>query len=763
MMRAFWVVALMLLPATSIAQPPSDTRAFLELSINSVSAGDHLVVLRGSDAFVAVATLTGSGVHGFDGRRETIGGEEFVSLQSLAPKLTFAVDERGLKLALTIDPEWLGRVERDLQTGEPTGIQYRGSPSGFLNYALTAASRQEYELFTETAVNARGALLYNTASSTPHGTVRGLTNFTIDERRSMRRWIVGDNFAGGGVLGGDALVGGITVSRDFSLAPYFVKYPNLTMSAAVPTPSVVEVYVNGRLVRQEQMLPGRIDLRNLPLVTGRNETRLVIRDPFGGTREVVSGYYLTSAVLARGLHDYEYSAGWRRSGFGSDSFDYSAPVFLARHRVGVTDTLTIGGRIEGDRERLSGGPTLNLRLPFGDVEAAFGASRAGAVTGTAGEVAYVYSSRLLSLGGTARMTSTGYATLSLAPTDHRATTEYNIFSSVPVGGGTSLTLQYARAAGAPDVASQRTSLLGSARLYRTLSVVGSVARTQGMQGRSFEATVSAMITFGARVVASASAVRDSEGARPVFDLQQPLPAGKGIGYQVRTEGGARDAVSGVLQYQGDYGRYEVRRDSLNGVEHSTLNVSGALVAIGGGVYATRAIRNSFALVRVPGVANVRAYSSNQEVGRTDRHGNLLVPDLLAYYGNQLNISDTDVPIDYVVPDVQTTLAPPYRGGAVALFPVHRVQRSVGSVMLVTPSGDQAPAFGELAVTAAGKRLVSPLGAAGEFYFEDLPAGRHDAVVNYRDVTCTFTLDVPMTNAPSQTLGRFRCQVPASSH
>jgi outer membrane usher protein len=716
------------------------------------------VVLRGGDVFVAVSTLTGSGVHGFAGTRETIGADEFVSLRSLAPKLTFTVDERALKLALTIDPEWLGRVERDLRTGEPAGIEYRGSPSGFLNYAVTASGSHEYELVTESAFNAHGALLYNTATTSATGTFRGLTNVTFDERQSMRRWIVGDSFAGGGVLGGDALIGGITVSREFSLAPYFVRYPNLTMSAAVPTPSVVEVYVNGRLVRQEVVMPGRIDLRNLPLTTGRNETRLVVRDPFGGAREIVSGYYLTSSVLNRGLHDYEYSAGWRRTGFGRDSFDYSEPAFVGRHRVGVTDTITIGGRLEGDRQRLSGGPTLNMRLPFGDLEAAFGASRAGGLTGTAAEAAYVYSGRLVSIGGSAKHTSAAYTTLSLGPGDPRASTEVNIFSSVPLGGGVSLTLQHARAIGGTAVDSQRTSLLGSARLYSSLSVVGTVARNAGIQGRSLEASVSAMVTFGGRAVASTSAVHDTEGTRGVLDLQQPLPAGKGLGYQVRTESGSRDAVNGVLQYQNEYGRYEVRRDTLNGVEHSTVSVSGALVSIGGGVYATRAIRNSFALVKVPGVANVRAYSSHQEIGRTDRHGNLLVPDLLAYYGNQLNISDTDVPIDYVVPDVQTTLAPPYRGGAVALFPVHRVQRTNGVVMLVTAAGERAPAFGELAVDAAGKRLVSPIGDGGEFYFEDLPAGRHDAVVSDGDAACHFEIDVPMTTAASLNLGKLRCAV-----
>jgi outer membrane usher protein len=68
------------------------------------------------------------------------------------------------------------------------------------------------------------------------------------------------------------------------------------------------------------------------------------------------------------------------------------------------------------------------------------------------------------------------------------------------------------------------------------------------------------------------------------------------------------------------------------------------------------------------------FASHQEIGKTGRRGDLLVPDLQPYYGNVLNIADGDIPLQYAVPDVGVTLAPPYRGGAVAVFDVQRVQR-----------------------------------------------------------------------------------------
>jgi outer membrane usher protein len=256
-------------------------------------------------------------------------------------------------------------------------------------------------------------------------------------------------------------------------------------------------------------------------------------------------------------------------------------------------------------------------------------------------------------------------------------------------------------------------------------------------------------------------VRARGATQAAVDVQRPLPVGTGFGYQFRAEGGDHRVVSGMAQYQGDYGRYEVRRNAIGSTTTTSVNVAGGLVAIGGGIHATRPVRNSYALVRVPGVEGVRTYSSNQEVGRTSRRGSLLVPDLLPYYGNLLAISDTDIPLDYEVPGVQQILAPPYRGGAVAVFPVRRTQRITGSIRVITAQGEQRPSYGTLTVDAGGETFTSPLGAEGEFYFENVKPGRHSAVVALGDAACSLTIDFPAVDDPAVTLGVLQCSVSAA--
>jgi outer membrane usher protein len=755
------LLPLLVLLVVCVAGPAAaqDQRAFLDVTVNGVSKGDTLVVLRGDDALVGVDMLTQAGLHGFEGRRETIGSDAFVSLASLAPRVTFTFSEADLRLTLTVHPDLLGVTVKDMQSREPAGLVYRSAPSGFVNYAVSGSGRENYDVFTESALSAKGVLFYNTASVTPRGAVRGITSMTMDDRRHLRRWVAGDAFAGGMPLGGDALLTGIAVSKEFSLAPYFVRHPMLSLSTPIATPSTVEVRVNGRLVRTEQVQPGRLDLQSLPLTTGHNNTQILVRDPFGGERELSTSYYLATSVLARGVQDYRYAFGWRRASTSS-SWDYAAPAMFARHRVGVTNWLTAGYRMEAERGLTNGGSILNFRLPLGEIEAATSVSRSsGQALGTAAQLSYMFVGGPTGIGASLREASRTYNVIG-APPGSAALRELTVFGSLPIPGTSGINLQHSRSLGEVRSGEQRTSLSGSVRVTRGANLTAALTRSVSKGVPHMEASVGVTMTLGRDAVVSTSTVRGPDSTYAAVDLQKSLPVGTGFGYQLHGESGLRNATSGAIQYQGQYGRYDLRQEVSNGVSRPNLSVSGALVGIGGGIYATRPVRNSFALVRVPGVNGVRTYSSHQEIGRTNKRGDLLIPDLLPYYGNQVNISDSDIPLDFVVPDVQITLAPPYRGGAVVLFPVRRIQRVTGAVLLTGSAGDQKPTYGELTIVAAGERIVSPLGVDGEFYFENLPEGRHEATVKTENRSCVFILNVPHSEEAALALGTLKCAITA---
>jgi outer membrane usher protein len=259
-----------------------------------------------------------------------------------------------------------------------------------------------------------------------------------------------------------------------------------------------------------------------------------------------------------------------------------------------------------------------------------------------------------------------------------------------------------------------------------------------------------------------------DGGRTVVaaSAQSPVPTSNGFGYRVQATATTADGVPGVggratAMYQGPWGTYEAAyaRSSSQAPGTASLFASGGLAFIGGALHPTRAIREGFALVRVPGVAGVRAFAQNAEVGRTDAAGDVLVPDLVPHFGNALGISDVDVPIGFEIDAAPKLIAPPYRGGALVEFPVKRLRAYTGSIA-VSFKGDGPeviPAYGLLTVTDA----VSAIGGRGDFYLEDVAPGARPARILYLGVTCPFTLQLPDSAEPVTDLGRIVCRTDAS--
>ena len=742
---------MLLFPRWTAAQ---DQRAVLELIVNRVPSGESLVVLRDHDALVPVATLQSAGLRNFSGTRDTVGGQELVSLKSLAPGVAFSVDEIELRLTLSASPDLLGQTVRDLWSGRPANLVYRKDTSSYVNYSANWHSNRQFDLFAESATSVRGASFYNSMSANRQSVTRGLTSVTLDQQRQMRRWTLGDSFAYSGPLGGDAWIGGLSITKEFAIDPYYVRYPTLSLSTPIAVPSVMEVYVNNQVVSQQTVAPGRLDIRNLPLTMGRNDARVVVRDAFGQTRELSSTYYLTSTALAKGVQDYQYNVGFRRFGVGDRNWDYRTPVVLARHRVGVTNAFTAGGRMEMHPGRLlNGGPSVNLRLPFGQVETSGSLSRRGEQWGSAAYGSFTYTGHPIGAGGSLMFASPRYATLTANPINEDPRRQGSVFASVALARAVSVSLQHTQTRLYQGLSRDRSSLLTSVHVSRSAEFMASVTYVRDERGPRKEAYAGLTVLFG-RASASVAQVHDSRGNRVTMDAQQPLPVGVGYGYQFRAEGGTISNVNGVAQYQGAHGRYELRQETIGGESATTLSTMGAIVGIGGNVFATRPVEDSFALVRVPGVEGVRTFASHQEIGKTGRRGDLLVPDLQPYYGNVLNIADGDIPLQYAVPDVGVTLAPPYRGGAVAVFDVQRVQRVLGKIL---GTDDRPFVYGELTVTNMnGRSFGSPVGNDGSFYFENLHAGSYAAVVENRTGRCTFTIEIPASSETVINLGKVRC-------
>lgn len=737
---------LVILALSGVAYAEQDISAVLALEINKQPQGEINARLRGTDILVPLSALEAAELTNLQGTKEDIQGVRYVSLVSLAPTITYTLDQVDLTLSVTATTDHLPHRTMNYQAANrPSSMRYAGDTSAFINYSVTGRDLSRAEAFAEGGVRIGPGLLQSSATLTAQGQlVRNLTSFYLDDQPCMCRWMLGDMTATTGNLGASALLGGLGFTRNYALDPYFMSYPTVGLSGTVLTPSTMEVYVNGLLVRREQVMPGTLNLTNIPAAAGSGSTRIVIRDIYGNTQEVGQAYYLAPRILKQGLHDFGYYVGLQRYNFGVESADYRANAFAIRHQYGLTNRFTIGGRLEADPRLVNLGSSLGLASPVGEFQVDMAVSQHERIHGAAASINYLYRTVGFSAGAGMTAQTAGYSNLSLLPTYDRALTAITAFVSIPVTHTFSVMPEYTRTYWRDRGLTDRLGLLSTVQLSKKLILTMNANTTTGQEGRDYAAFVGLTYLWDARTVATLGHQQTNGRMNDSLTINRSLPPdmGPGFGYMLRGNTNTTAGQDGVVQYQNGVGRYEASVHEAQGQTSTALTASGSLVLIGGRAHATRAVQDGYALVQVPGVEGVRGYLNNVEMGRTDRHGDLLVPRLMPYYGNRISIADEDIPLTHGVDEREHVIAPPYRGGAIVAFPVYRLQRIVGHVELVVNGAHRIPAYGEFELHRNGTVVTSPIGQKGNIYLENIPAGTYPATVTHDGQPCHFTVTIP---------------------
>jgi outer membrane usher protein len=746
-----------------------DQRALLELRVNGIHVGVVLVVIRSSDVLIRPEDLEKAGMLLSSGRRETIAGESFLSLASLIPAAKYQIDPKNLSIDVIASAALFKQSNLNIAGGgRPADLVFESAPAGFVNYSLMANDFDSVGTFFEGGVSVNELLLYSSVSLNNSSLMRGLTNATWDDPDNMRRIILGDTVLTPAELGGGGFIAGLTIQKNFSLNPYFIRYPTQTVSGAVTMPSTAYIYRDGVLVNEVRLAPGPFNLSQIPGISGFSNTQVVIQDALGGRQVVNAPYYATTTLLKPGVSDYQYSLGPVRNNLSS-SWDYGPPALSARHNLGVTSWLTAGYRMEATHDLISGGPEVTFGLTSGLIDLALAASEKAGRGGAAVSFLYQYTTTRLSFSTQTQWMSPSYSTLGLPPTANRPTVQINSmfgydFNSIWPGAqlpAISLQHLFSRYRNERPMESTLHQLLLSLSKNLGERTIVSASIGHALPGNRMEANqafISIQYRFGTDTFATASYQHQNVGDTAVGSIEKLPPVGPGFGYMLQTQGGSDGQVqqAAQLQYQNDYGYYRGNYYHIGDQHSGSVTVAGGLVGIGGRVFPTRPVEDGFALLEVPGMSGVRCEWNNQEIGTTDRAGNCLYPELAPYVANSIGIRDEDVPLEYGVDVTHKTVSVPYRGGAIIRLPVHKLHQVTGTLAVLEDGKRLVPASGRLVIYAKNNQ-VSPIGGNGEFYFEDIPIGTFKAAIEYESGQCSFRFVVPEFDKPLLKMGELTCE------
>lgn len=653
-------------------------------------------------------------------------GVSYLKISDLGIKSS--TDMTRLSTELTAPAETLKPTNLSARTNR--AVPLTPSPlGGFVNYDITgtysglestttSAGYFEVGAFNGWGSGTSTALVRKSQKSDKYELTRLNTTWRKDYPDRMRSLVVGDSVTKSTSWSGAARFGGIQWGSNFSTKPGYITTPLLSVSDKAVLPSSVDVYVNDALRFRDEVPSGPFSIDDIPAVSGPGETRVVIKDILGRERVFTQSFYSSSTLLRKGLNEHSIELGFLRESFSRQSNTYGAPIAAATWRHGLTNSLTIESHAHISNSRANGeelmaGLGAAYAIPFGAVvTAAVAGSQNDKGAGSFHRVGFQKQGHRINLGITLDYASKNYMQFGSHIDSVRSQNRTNAYIGTSFGPYGTVSLGYTK----QTYWNQKQTRFGTANYSLSLGRYGQFTLSALHFPGNENTVVQAMFTLPLSPghTASTNVSRSKSQRQGAIHLQKNLPLGEGVGYQFTAHHGVTDQYKASASYQSDSRLWSaeiVNQDNINSYRGS---VKGGFAYLGSELHSSRLIDNSFGVVRLEGFEDVRIYSENIEIAKTNKNGYALVPRLRAYETNKIRIEQSDLPLEAHISEVEVMVSPFYRSGIFIDFPVDK-RRSV-TFNVVDKYGEPLP-LGTVIKSASGK--LFPVGYRGEVFISPL--------------------------------------------
>lgn len=666
------------------------------------------------------------------------------------------------QLLIDIPNDWLPRQHIAANNPE-TAIQAHSSLGFLFNYDVYASQNgsagqpglvsawSEQRLFDGFGVIANTGILrhgFNGDGASPDsGYMRYDSQWRYTDDRRMLSYTLGDLATGALPWTSAVRIGGLQLARNFATRPDLITYPLPQFSGQAALPTSVDLYINSYKNSSVAVNPGPFTLDAIPYVNGAGQATVVTTDALGRQVSTVVPFYVANTLLKAGSSDFNLASGALRRSYGIHSSDYGQWVASSSGRYGVTDWLTLEGRAEGAADLLVTGVGSGVRLGhWGVLNSSYSFSQAGNGAFVDGQptpvlssdqispldqygshhgeqtsLGYTYSNARFSLNAQRILRSAGYGDLAAYKSRYRLSRR-----SDQLTGSVGLDRLGSVGAGYFDVRDtigQRTRLVNfsySVALWRNISFYAAINREIGSRGYSSQLQLT--VPFDSWGTTSVSASRDSNNRwSERVSYSRAAPTDGGLGWNLSyADGQHHDGGYRQADVTWRARRLEMRAGLYGNQQDYTRwgEVSGAVVAMNGGLYASNTINDAFALVSTNGYAGIPVRYENQPIGVTDRNGYLLVPTVTAYYHAKFQIDPLTLPADVTVPTVDKSVSIRERSGYLVDFPIDKI--AAADVQLVDAQGK--PLANGSVVMVMGQQQQSYVGWDGMTYLS--PVAKH---------------------------------------
>jgi outer membrane usher protein len=682
------------------------------------------------------------------------------ALESVA-NLTYKLDRGQLTLAVTAPASAFTAVginQHNMVASLPDTVR----PGVYFNYDSSVSSAdQDYQshglLLEGTAFGSWGAVVSGfvfTGNRQRNQIVRTDSYWRKDLPGPMETLVLGDTIGDGGAWSRPARYTGIRWARDFALRPGFISTPMPIISGAAALPSTIDLLINNRRQKTEQVNPGPFELTNVPVTNGAGEINLIVRDLLGRETIINQSYYFSPSLLAKGLSDFSVEAGFLRENYGRQSNDYGNAFIAGTRRYGLTSALTVETRLEIQPHRQAvGGDVVAVLGSFATAQASVATASNEDIRGN--HYLFGLERRALRGNGSLRWEhfDRDFVQFAAFANEVRPRERLSASLSTLLPGKVSAAINYTSQTSWDDDRLDLLTVNLGVTLLRGIYLSSYVSQDLGPED-GWSAGISFNLSLGGQRSASASTSHSSSSntvSRAELS-QSALGGGLGYSWGLSVSDDPNQQWRGRLTRNTNGGSFSAEASDTASSQAFRLGASGSVGWLAGHAFAARSIgAGSFAVVKVGSIENVPIYRSSQLIASTNGSGMALVPGLLPYQANQLTIDPVKLPFDVEIQSVKQIAVPFARSGLLVDFPVHRSRNAL--VVLRQVDGTVVPAGALVTVPPGDEEFL--VGKRGEAYLMNLSDSNHLSV-QWKEGACQLILSLDPAGPREPRIGPLTC-------
>lgn len=665
---------------------------------------------------------------------ELVQGESYVALDRVKG-LVAKLDADGGTLHVQADAALFPRLTID--PGRSIVPIAAAVPAQFVDYDLTLSDWNGMPQLTGLVDGgfsggwgvASSSFLVDTTAGRPGGNVVRLdTSLRRDFPDKRMRLVLGDAVGSGAPWSRPVRYGGVFLGTDFSLDPQAINFPLPMISGSALTPSTVELLSESSR-RSLDVGPGAFDLSLQPRLTGAGQVTMSVRDLAGNTRQVTRSFYASPNLLRPGLTEFAVEAGALRRDFGFDNFGYGPLFAAAGLRRGITNTLTVEGRIEvSGATRMAGLGGAMVVEPIGEFSVSGAVSQGAAGTGTLVRASAQRITPVYTISASYERADAQFRQVGESRFNGGGRSELVVAGGLSLGSLGSINASYARlrqgvGGEAPsrfDLASAyySTNLRGA---YLSVGVQYTGRLAQDRYTARAERSSRSVGLFGSLTVPlgprrHVSVIADQGRAAVTFDQNVPEDTGLGMRALAGVDRGSA-WLEGGLAYRTAVGDVRIDAAQRQGRQGVQLNARGGLLRIDGALMATQHIDDGFALVDVASDTPVTVMVENRPKPRKAGEGRrVIVTGLQPYAENHIAVDASDLSIEAGLDAQAQVIAPGWRQAVRVAF--GSAGRQGARLRLVDGHGNPVQTGSTFAWTG-GSGIV---GYDGEIWLDDYAGG-----------------------------------------